>query len=152
MKTKTNFSKICIAVCTFLGMFFLSSAVNGQNMNVAPDVINLNAQGNFENVQCIYGAYIASTVITSHNIEVSLNGIYIMQACHVEYCPVDNNLFVEFNRMDFQDHPFVQSVANTGPRQLTISGAFTVLTSTGATITYDVNRTGYIEVIKPGKK
>ena len=152
MKTKTIVPSTLRILCISCALFLMSFTMFGQNMSVSPDVINLNAQGNFENVQCHYGAYIASTVITSHSIEVCFNGSYIMQACYVEYCPVDNILFVEFNRTAFQNHPIVQALANKGPKELTINGSFTVLTATGNTIVYQVDRLGYLEIIKPGGK
>jgi hypothetical protein len=37
-------------------------------------------------------------------------------------------------------------------KPLTIVGNFSVLTSTGNTIVYPVNRLGYAEIIKPGNK
>lgn len=152
METKTNISKAFRLVCIGFAFSLASFTMVGQNMSVAPDVINVNAQGNYENIQCIYGTYIASTVITSHSIQVFFNGTYIMQACYVEYCPVDNNLFVEFNRTAFQNHPAVLALANSGPKALTIIGSFTVTTSAGVTITYPVDRLGYAEIIKPGNK
>jgi hypothetical protein len=124
----------------------------GQEMKVAPDMINLNTQGNYENIQCIYGAYLASTVISSHSIEVFFDGVYIQQACNVTYCPVDNNVFVEIDRTSFQSHPAVIAMANLGPKKLVIRGSFTVTLPTGNTVVYAVDRLGYAKIIKPGNK
>ena len=152
MKTKTIVSSTLRTLCISCALSLISFTMVGQNMNVAPDVINLNAQGNFENIKCIYGTYIASPVITSHSIQVFFNGTFITQACYVWYCTTDDNLFVEIDRNTFQNHPAVQALVNLGPKALTIVGSFTVLTSTGITIEYAVDRLGYAEIIKPGNK
>jgi len=48
--------------------------------------------------------------------------------------------------------PVLAALANTGQVTVTITGSFSVTTSTGNMIVYNVDRWGYAEVIKPGKR
>ena len=149
---ETNMIRFFRVLCIGFALALVSFNMVGQTMSVAPNVINLNTQGNYENIKGSYSAVIASTVITNHSIQVSFNGTYIMQATYVWYCPIDHILFVEFDRTVFKNHPAVVAQANQGPKPLTIIGNFSVLTSTGNTIVYAVDRLGYAEIIKPGNK
>jgi len=115
-------------------------------------MINLNTQGNYENIQCIYGGYLPSSNIIHHSIAVTFAGSYITQACAVVYCPIDNNIFIEINRETFQNHPAVQAMANLGSQVLSVAGTFTVQLSTGATQEFVVDRWGYAQIIRPGQK
>lgn len=126
---------------------------HAQTMTVAPFQININAQGNFDDIQCIYGGVIPSGFkITSHSVEVFLEGSYVMNATSVSYCPIDCNIFIEINRTAFQNSPVVQGYANQGPGVLLVIGSFTVTNSLGNAIIFPVNHWGYMEVIKPGNK
>ncbi|MHC1707888.1 MAG: hypothetical protein AB9842_10235 [Bacteroidales bacterium] len=147
--------KKSIVIALFIPLFFMALPKNGtsQTMSIAPDIINLNTQGYYDDIQCIYGGVIPSGyTITGHNITITLEGIFINLANGVDYCPIDNNIFVLINRANFQNNPVVRSFANAGTKVLSVSGTFTVTNITGDQIVYPVNRWGYIEIIQPGKK
>nr|NQU89495.1 hypothetical protein [Bacteroidota bacterium] len=149
--TLKNLTKV-LAIC--LGLFFFSwHEINAQNMNIAPDMINLNAVGNWDNIQCIYGIVLPSGyAITEHSVQLYLNGAFVTNSEVVNYCAVDDNLFVEYDRATLQGNPVVISLANAGPVVATITGYFVVTNAEGASITYMVDRWGYLEILKPGKR
>ncbi|HRY33331.1 MAG TPA: hypothetical protein P5531_10225 [Bacteroidales bacterium] len=141
------------AAFTSLFLFTLSAFSQSGTMSVSPDVINLNATGNFEYVQCQYGWVIPSGYqITAHSVQMFMEGDFVTNSASITYCAIDNMLFVEFDRNEIQNSPVVQALANLGPIQVTIIGTFTVTNSLGASIVYPVDRTGTASIIRPGKR
>ena len=126
--------------------------VEAQNMNVNPDKINLNAQGNAENIQCAYGAYLVSSNVTFTDIQIYFAGTYVCDAYGVDYCIIDNMVFVEFDWTTMISSPVLEELANQGQVVVEISGYFIVTDNNGEDHEYAVDRWGWAEVIKPGKR
>lgn len=147
MKT-THFSVRGFAmVLAFSILALVPVRSDAQSMSVSPDNLVLNAVGNFTNIQCQYSIYLPSGSFESYNIIMSMNGVIVAQAVSLVYCPIDNVLFVEFDRAALQSNPYVIALANTGPVTVVITGTFVK----GGT-QFDVDRTGYMTVMAPGKK
>ncbi|MFC2101469.1 hypothetical protein ACFLS7_00575 [Bacteroidota bacterium] len=138
----------------FIGLCVMLSAqsAQAQTMSVNPFKINLNAQGAADNIQCAYPGFLASTNITGQDVQICFAGDYVADAYNVEYCPVDNMIFVQYDWTTMISSSVLTALADTGQVVVTITGSFSVTTNTGAVIVYDVNRWGYAEVIKPGNR
>jgi hypothetical protein len=152
MKTTTKLP-VMITACIFcMSFMLLSGGANSQTMSVNPFQINLNAQGSSENLQCAYPGVLASSNVTDVDIQIYFAGNFVANAYNVDYCATDNMIFVQFDWATLIGSPVLLALANTGQVEVTISGTFSVTTSTGVVITYNADRWGYAEVIKPGKK
>jgi hypothetical protein len=138
----------------FLSLIFMLSAssAGAQTMSVNPYKINLNAQGAAENIQCAYPGFLASSNISGQNIQICFAGGYVTHAYNVDYYPIDNIVFVQFDWNEVISSPVLAELANNGEVYVAISGSFTVKTNDGGLITYNVDRWDYAEVIKPGKR
>ena len=75
-----------------------------------------------------------------------------MDAYNVDYCATDNMIFVQFDWTTLIASPVLVALANTGQVVVTITGEFQASNANGDVIVYAVNRWGYAQVIKPGKK
>ncbi len=151
MKTKiaTMVSVLTLSVC----LVFTSLILNAQTMSISPDMINLNAQGSWDKVQCHYGFYLPSGYsVSAHNVAVYFGGNYVANAYNVWYCVIDSKLFVYVDRAAVQSSPAVHTLAGLGPIVVTISGTFTASNSQGNSIQYTVDRWGYATILKPGQK
>ncbi len=145
--------KNLIAVFASIFLFTLTAFSQSGTMSVSPDVINLNATGNFEYVQCQYGWVIPSGYqITAHSVQMFMEGDFVTNSASVTYCAIDNMLFVEFDRNEIQNSPVVQALANMGIISVHIIGSFTVTNSLGNSIVYPVDRIGTASIIRPGKR
>ncbi len=151
MNSKGIVLRLVLALGIFLTIF--TSHVQAQTMSVAPDMINLNAQGNWVKVQCFYPLYLpAGYTVSSHEVAVYFGGDYVTQAYHVWYCTIDDNLFVYVDRETIQNSEVVQALANLGPVEVQITGSFTATDGQGNSIDYAVDRWGYVTIFMPGKK
>jgi hypothetical protein len=152
MKNK-NLLHVIGVTCISLFFILASYTSNAQNMNVNPDKINLNAQGNAENLQCAYSFLLPSGYSPStQDIHIYFAGAYVTDSYNVDYCVTDAMLFVQFDWSTVISSPVLVELVNCGPVVVTITGCFTASNNNGEIIEYGVDRWGYAEVIKPGKK
>lgn len=152
MKRSIHFSKCIMVLIALLTLSTNSTLAQTQQMTISPDNLVLNAQGNFTNILCKYGGVIQSGYyISGHSVVMYMDNTVVSISAAVTYCPIDNIIFVEFNRADLQNNPVVIALANTGIVEVNILGFFTATNGQGQVITYNVDRVGYMTIKAPGK-
>ena len=157
MKTPVQaiFNKAKKVFLTFIILSAMSTALWSQTMTMAPSNWVLNAQGGAsETVQAIIsGPLTSGAVFTGLSITMSIGSSVVAQASDIDYCWVDNNFLVFFNKKLLFTNPLVVALAGTGAVDVVVAGTFTYSLPDGSSHSATLP-TGwdYVTINKPGKK
>ncbi|HRY97706.1 MAG TPA: hypothetical protein P5550_01485 [Bacteroidales bacterium] len=125
-----------------------------QTMTMAPSSWVLNAQGAALTIQAIIPGPLASgAVFTGHNITLTVAGTVVAYASDLEYCWIDQNFLVFFNKQAVFTHPAVVALAGTGTVTVLVEGTYTYSLPDGSTHTAALpGGWDHVTIAKPGKK
>jgi len=120
-------------------------------MSVAPYRIVLNAQGNFDDIQCSFpGTMPSGYSIYSFDLELYFNDNLVAEAESFTYCYIDNIYFAGFDRTELQNNSYVQSMSE-GEADAMMTGTYILSNSDNETITYEITKYDVVYIKKPGK-
>ena len=150
MGFKKYFKLICIVFA--VSIFFGIGVSYAQTMTVAPSKIVLNANGNDQVVQTIFGMVIPYTYrINDYSVVLSFDNTEICSASSLRYCYTDFNVLVGFDRETIQNHPAVVAMAGNVVTA-SITGWLTAINGDGDVMYREFTKYGSVEISKPGKK
>lgn len=149
-----SISKVRRALLTAMVLLTFSGLSQAQTMTMAPSMWILNAQGAALTVQAIIPGPLASgAVFTGHNITLTVGGTMVAYASDLEYCWVDQNFLVFFNKQAVFTHPAVVALAGTGTVTVLVEGTYTYRLPDGSIHTAALpGGWDHITIVKPGKK
>ncbi len=111
--------------------FFLICGPVCSAMSLTPHQITLYDQSASDDIQAIFGMTLPSGyAIADHEVDFVLDGEFIARSISLDYCAIDDNLMVNFDRDTVQTHPGTILLAGC-ETIATVSGWFEIENSTG---------------------
>jgi len=155
MKTAANLlhNKMKRLMLTAFVVFGFSTFLSAQTMTMAPPQWILNATGKALDVQAVISGPLASgAVFSGHSISLTINGTLVAMSSNLEYCWVDQNFLVSFDKTDVFQDPYVISLAGTGQVTVNVAGTYTYTLPDGSSHLANIPASwDYVTIIKPGK-
>ena len=133
-------------------LLLLPAVCFAASVTICPHQINLNAVGAFDDVQAVVRTPMPSGyAIADFDVELWLDGRYVMNAKGVVYCYTDANFLVSFDRDELQANPVVRSLAGQTVTA-EVDGVVFVENADGDVRTVTLSGSDQVTILTPGKK
>jgi len=153
MKHESYLSRLlALTIVGALAVTMFPMPCAAQSIMLAPHKLVLNAKGQSESVQALFGMNLpAGFVPEEHEVALKIGGATVLEAYDLEYCPIDDVLHVYFDRAALQTAPEVVAAAGETVT-VTVEGWFVAVDPDGEELYKTILGTGTLEVVAPARK
>lgn len=147
-------SKRTAILAAALGLLMLLAVVSvgAVSVTLCPYKINLNAVGQWEDVQAVIRLPMpAGFALTDFAVELWFDDVCVAEAYAMRYCYVDDNFLASFDRAELQVNPDVIAMAGSTVTA-TVEGWYAATNGEGDVIVVPFSGATPVEILAPGKK